>query len=156
MTIGIITPFHNNFGGGEVYIQELSNYNEKIIIYTSDIEVYKKFRYIEIPIINSHIKLWKSIYSIIKLLKKNKVKKLILNDVYISNYGFLFRMLGIKTYSLIHSEIKGIFKCKNIILLNSFIKWIKILLIQIGSFKILTVNKTNLKYFNKEKIKNKK
>lgn len=151
--IAIITPYHNNYGGGEIYIDNLNKYinqNQyaKSKIYTSDVKIFTS-RTKEVPRINTYKNIIFNIFCVIKLLRDDKIDSVILNDIFISMFSVVFRMFGFNTFSLIHGELENI-KIKRMIL-KKLIIIIRIYLIKTGSEKIFLVNKVNSKFFDENK-----
>lgn len=153
--IGILTPFHHNYGGGEVFLKNLAEYCNRndykfsVIIFSSDTTVYTRDMVV-IPQINSYHLFIKNFANVCKIIEKEKLDYLVLNDFFVSQFAFLFRLRFKRVYSLLHGEITYC-KTKNIIL-RSLLIYTRALSINLFCKKIFTVNKTNLNFFYKKKI----
>ncbi len=152
MKIGIVTPYHSNFGGGEVFIESLNSYINTestfdSFIFTSDREVFKS-ESILIPNINSYKNLSKNLFGIIRVLKKQSIDIVIINDVFLATFSCIFKFFGFRTVSLLHLELSNV-KCSNA-LLSEFVVNMRRHLISLGSNTILSVNKTNINYLSKK------
>lgn len=157
MRIGIITPYINNFGGGEVFLNNLIKYSKtandrnEFILFSADPNVFD-VPVIEIPNISNYKLFSENIFKAIRILKKEKLDCIILNDYYIGQFSILFKFFFKRVITLIHGEINY----NNRILslpLKQIVLYLRIFLVKIGSNRIFTVNKTNLKYFQKKQIK---
>lgn len=148
----IITPYNNNYGGGEVYINELCIYlKEKegleIKIYSSDNKIFKYSN--KIRKINNYKLLIKNLPHLVKQLKNDNIDTIIINDSYLAQVSIVFRLLGFKVYNLIHLELNNV-RIENDFFKNIIIYFRKIF-ISLGCIKIFSVNKTNLNYFPSRK-----
>jgi len=151
MKIGMVSPSHEIYGGGQIYLSSIKKEIEQLG-YTVDIlssdNVYPNS--VNIKRIDTWFNKFKNCYSIIKLLKKNKYDRIILNDINISMFSLFFKVFGFKVYSLIHMEVahtasitkppfKGLLVKTRSFLINS------------GSLAIFSVNKANDDFFSKSK-----
>lgn len=153
--IGILTPFHDNYGGGEIFLQNIAKYcNEKeneieIIIFSSDVKAFDKYNVL-IPKINSYKLFLHNYIDVCRIIKQYNIQFLILNDFFISQFALLFRCFFKNVVSLLHGEITynnvdNYIEKKMIILFRR-------LAISVGTKKIFSVNKTNIEYFSSKKI----
>lgn len=157
MVVGILTPFENNHGGGEVFIDNIVRFcnaqddDIEMKIFSSDPDDYSVGTY-KIDTISDYKKLMQNVRKVIKEIKIEKVTILILNDVFISQFAFIFKKHFEHVFSLIHGEVTYN-KIKNKYI-SKMISNLRVELIKNNCEKILSVNHKNLEAFgNIEKIK---
>ena len=143
--VAIISPTHNIYGGGQVYIESLysglSEYGVDVSIYSSD-NVFIKSR--KIKKLSSWLDKLKNLRSAIVRLKKDSIDIVILNDTNISMLSFIFSLFGFKTYSLIHMDFS--YSPRVPVLFSNVIAFIRGGLISLGSKKVFNINKKNSLY----------
>ncbi len=149
--VGFITPYRNNYGGGELFLDELVKFgNQKtpgsFLLFSSDPKAFSQ-EIIVIPDISSYKKLVFNLHKTISILKTNNVDIVIINDYYLSQFSLLFSHHFLRVFSLIHGEINHN-RIKNP-LLKSFVTHVRLFLISVGSSKILSVNKTNIQLYKR-------
>lgn len=143
-----ISPTDGIYGGGQVYIEELSKFisnkdkNINVTLFSSDKLMVNSTL---IPKINTWPKLICNILSVIKLIEDKKHTIVILNDINLSMMSFVFKCYGLKVVSLLHMDLRnstltGVFKHTLILCRKFLIKW--------GADVILHVNTRNLYFLN--------
>ncbi|MGY0149802.1 glycosyltransferase family 4 protein [Edwardsiella tarda] len=145
MKLMLISGSHDIYGGGQVYLRELSkelsNLGHECIILSSD-SVFENA--VRIKRIDSWGKKLKNILYVIKCMDKIDPKreyKIILNDITLSMCSFLFFISGWRVLSLVHMSINNTARESKVIKLIYPI--IRAKLIRLGSNKILSVNSEN-------------
>lgn len=150
MKVAILTPFNRNYGGGEVYINNLCrilNEEKKLdcVLLTPDDSIFD-CKLLKIRDISSYFKLFKSSVYLLRFLRSHKFDILILNDIFISQFSwFIKKLTKCRVISLIHGEIS--YNRVNNPFLSRLITKIRAKLIWFGSDEIFSVNKSNLRYF---------
>ena len=145
--IGIVTPYKNNRGGAEIYINNLINYcwendsNNEIIVFTSDLEVYSG-NSILIPDISNYTKLFFNINKVIRTIRKESIDYVVLNDIFLSQFSAYFSLFFKRVIPLIHGELK--YTRLKSAFLNRLVVACRSIMIRCGTYKILLVNKVNL------------
>lgn len=149
-----ISGSHNIYGGGQVYISNLSDELKKKgisnVILSSD-NIFPNS--IPIPRIDSwklKFKNIKSIINIIKAIDKEKNSIIITNDITLSMLSILFKVRKWKTIPIIHMSLYNTSKKSKFI--RIIYPLIRALFIRIGSHKILSVNIENKKLLGKKNI----
>lgn len=155
-TIAFLTPFVDNRGGGEVFLDNLVNYcnensNEwKMVVFTADKSVYT-CKTVDIPAINTYKKLFSHFLEICRIIDAYGYDYLILNDIYLSQFSLFFSLRLRNVYCLIHGEIDYIPRSNR--LMQRIVTCFRLRFISIGSKKILSVNKHNCDlYHNKQMV----
>ena len=146
----ILTPFNKNYGGGEIYINNLCrilNEEEKLdcVLLTPD-DTFFDCKLLKIKDISSYFKLFKNSIYLLRFLRSHKFDILILNDIFISQFSwFIKKFTKCRIISLIHGEIS--YNRFNNPFLSRLVTKIRAKLIGIGCDEIFSVNRSNLKYF---------
>ncbi|MEC6831862.1 glycosyltransferase [Photobacterium toruni] len=141
-----ISPTHNIYGGGQVYIEELAknllriNNNISVNIFSSD-DLMDNSQLI--PQINTWPKLICNIFTIIREIKNREETIVILNDINLSMLSILFKISGVRVVSLLHMDVRNstLTGIKKTILV-----FLRKLLIKLGADIIFHVNVRNLEY----------
>lgn len=103
-----------------------------------------------IPKIDSWNLKFKNILKVIRIVKECRYDHVILNDINLSMFSLVFRLAGIKTYSLLHMELDYVHSIKNKVI-RYILQWSRIVAINIGCKFIFNVNKMNERYLIKDK-----
>lgn len=143
--IGILTSSINIWGGGQIYIEQLCLYlcrnNFDCLIYTAEPNNYQSAVHY-IPIINTPLKrLWHTL-AIARVMRRNGVSHLVLNDLSSAWLAPFFRIFGFRVISLLHIPLKlvGGKQKGHKWFFYYLIKWA----LRLGTHKILTVDMSNL------------
>ena len=153
--IAFVTPYFQNYGGGEIYLNGIANYFNNTAdsqyeckIFTADPSAFTSDT-AGIPRIDNYHYMVKNIGEVIRTLKKYNPDYLILNDNYISQFSLLFSVFFEKVICLIHGELST--NKYGDSLVAKIITWVRLKSIISGASRVLSVNRTNLALFHYNK-----
>ncbi|ENM5901531.1 glycosyltransferase family 4 protein [Vibrio mimicus] len=144
MKVKLISGSHNIWGGGQIYLdnmsKELRRQGIDCEIYSSD-DIFPDA--IKINRIDTWFNKFKNLFIVIREIKKTSKPSdiVILNDITLSMCSLFFRFFGIKSISLVHMSL---FNCnRGGWLFKFFYPRLRAKLINLGSDIIFSVNKEN-------------